>query len=263
MRWATIRIAILLSASALLAACAASTRQPEASTADKELKQGQHLYAQHCAGCHGVGGDGEGFERVLERIKPRDLTQGQFKYKSTSGEEAPTDADLSRTIAKGITRTSMPHHSFMDEDERAALVRYVKTFYSPWQATPAPAAIEIPPVPKYFGSNSSVQRGKLVYDKLGCAKCHGTNGDGVTAVQLPADRWGAEQKPAALNQGKFQSGRNYSDIYRTIMVGLNGTSMSAYGSALTAPDGVEFNSDDAWHLVYYIVSLQSAQRNVD
>ena len=75
MRWATIRIAILLSASALLAACASSTRQPEANTAGKELKQGQHLYAQHCAGCHGVGGDGEGFERVLERIKPRDLTQ--------------------------------------------------------------------------------------------------------------------------------------------------------------------------------------------
>lgn len=260
MKWSTVQITVLLSASALLASCAWSARQTKSETADKELELGQQIYVQHCTGCHGAGGNGDGFARVLESIKPRDLTQGQFKYKSTSNGDLPTDTDLSRTITKGIARTSMPHHSFMKEDERAALVRYVKTFYSTWEATPAAATFEIPPKPKYWGSDSSARRGEIVYEKLGCAECHGAEGRELTALELPEDRWGAQQKPTALSEGKFKSGRQYTDVYRTIMAGLNGTSMSAYGSILAAPDETGLRADDAWHLVYYIVSLQNTDR---
>jgi hypothetical protein len=70
--------------------------------AAQEVSQGQMIYEQRCAACHGVNGDGQGpgAERLF--IKPRDFTRDEFKIKSTAGDEFPTRDDLIRVISKGM-----------------------------------------------------------------------------------------------------------------------------------------------------------------
>ena len=67
----------------------------------------QARYAKWCARCHGERGDGRGpaaAALVLNGRPPRDFTAGRFKISSARPGEAPTDADLERTIAQGAAR---------------------------------------------------------------------------------------------------------------------------------------------------------------
>ena len=40
--------------------------------------------------------------------RPRDFTQGKFKYKSSAAEAAPTEEDLLRTVRDGLQASAMP-----------------------------------------------------------------------------------------------------------------------------------------------------------
>src|SRR3989338_5384992 len=63
------------------------------------------------------------------RRRRRDLTAGQFKCRTTAGGQRPTDDDLFRTISRGANGTGMPPWKYLlTDDERWALVEYVKTF---------------------------------------------------------------------------------------------------------------------------------------
>src|SRR6185503_14302937 len=62
---------------------------------------------------------------------PRDLTGGQFKFRTTSSGQLPTDEDLFRTISRGADGTGMPPWAYLlADDDRWALVDYVKSFDS-------------------------------------------------------------------------------------------------------------------------------------
>jgi mono/diheme cytochrome c family protein len=84
------------------------------------------LYRQHCAHCHGTTGDGYGPTASFLTPFPRDYRRGIYKFKSTSGDKRPTDADLRRTIVEGINDTAMPSFALLPPDEIDALVEYVK-----------------------------------------------------------------------------------------------------------------------------------------
>jgi mono/diheme cytochrome c family protein len=84
------------------------------------------LYREHCVHCHGISGDGQGPTAVFLNPYPRDFRRGLFKFKSTPAAEPPTDEDLHRTLVQGIPGTAMPSFRLLSEEERDALVHYVR-----------------------------------------------------------------------------------------------------------------------------------------
>jgi mono/diheme cytochrome c family protein len=241
---------------ALLAAGVAGAALAQNAPDPGLLSQGKKVYAKTCARCHGPGGDGQGFESVAQGLKARDFTQGIIKYQSTPAGTPPAAGDLERTVLRGISRTAMPHHLKLKEEERQAVVQYVRTFLPSWEAQTAPVAI--PPPPRNVGSPTSLERGRAVYEALQCGSCHGSEGKGYgpQAAALPPDTLGNDQQPANFFQGRFKSGPGAEDLYRTLMVGVGGTSMGAYSEILERNEQGQFRQGDTWHLVYYLLSLQ-------
>lgn len=254
------------SAFAILAVVSALVLPPAAaaeSQMDSLRSEGHDVYLRHCVGCHGEAGDGHGPAAEMLIVKPRDFTQGVFKFRSTPTGTLPTDEDLYRIITRGVYRTSMPDWALLAERERLAVVQYVKTFYPEWNQRRPGTPIHVPPPPADFASEASIARGRELYDMLGCASCHGDGGrgDGPSAKTLDADIWGNPQKPFDFTKGQLKSGPTPQDVYRTFMTGVGGTAMPTYADIFDEPDGENIFPGDAWNLVSYILSLRQAQQS--
>src|SRR3954453_13722373 len=150
---------------------------PRPAASAETVTHGKQLYQANCAQCHGVAGMGDGFGAPFLVPPPRDLTAGQFKFRTTAGGQLPTDEDLFRTISRGANGTGMPPWQYLlNDEERWALVDYVKTF-EPRFATAGPRTPM--PLPDAPGRSRSVANGRELYTKMQCAKCHGEDGRGV------------------------------------------------------------------------------------
>lgn len=212
---------------------------------------GQVVYEAYCASCHGLEGDGKGQAAYLLFPKPRNFQRAQFKLRSTPPGELPTDADLTRTIQQGIPGSSMfSFGELLDDAQIAAVISYVKSL-SPRFAEASPLAadqllqVPAPPTP----TARLVEAGKQAYADLGCAKCHGHEGrgDGPSAATL-RDGEGDPFPAADFSYGIFKSGGSPEALYRTFLLGMEGTPMPSFQGA--------FQGDDQlWGLVYYILSL--------
>jgi cytochrome c oxidase cbb3-type subunit I/II len=209
--------------------------------------RGEKAFWRYCISCHGIGGDGSGPSADWLDPRPRVLTSGIFKFRSTPSGELPTDADLLRTITNGVHLSYMPHWAAMSEIERLDLVQYVKTLSPRFASEPQGKPIVIPPPPPL--TRELVARGRQVWARMQCATCHGDagRGDGPSAATL-RDDWGAAIIPYDFTKGPLKSGDGPEDLYRAFMTGLNGTPMAGYAKAL--------GPEDAWALVAYTRSLR-------
>lgn len=208
------------------------------------------VYNHACAWCHGEHGRGDGpaaFSVSKYRApRPRDFTRGRFEFRSTPSGSLPTDADLLRTVERGIP-VHMPSFAGLTAGERRLAITAVKRFYAGF-ATATPAPIAIPPAPAPDGA--AVARGREVYAESGCPSCHGDRGrgDGPSAATLRADS-GLRIDPADLRfPRRFKNGAAPEDVYRTLVTGLDGTPMPSYADAL--------EERQVWDLVAYLRSLQ-------
>ncbi len=208
--------------------------------------RGKVVYERFCTSCHGDLGNGAGEFAEHIAVKPRDYRQGTFKWRSTPSGALPLDSDLEKTIRDGIYGTYMPSWFAIGKRNRADVISYIKTFSARWTTESAPAPITIPPEPEY--TESSVSRGRAIYEKNNCAQCHGSGalGDGPSAHDLKDD-WGNAIVPYDLTQGHIKCGNTGEDIYRVFITGLNGTPMPSFTDSIS--------SDEAWALVHYIQSL--------
>jgi cytochrome c oxidase cbb3-type subunit 2 len=214
------------------------------------LLTGKRSYEQYCSGCHGVNGDSKGSASELLITKPRDFTKGVYKFKITPSGSLPINEDLYRTISNGVARTSMPAWPLIPENERRALVEYIKTFSDRWQSQGPGNPITIPEPPEFLGTVESITKGKTIYQNMQCGKCHGEKGrgDGLAAETL-TDDFGDLIKPFDFTLGVLKGGPTVKDIYRTFTTGLDGTPMPAYGDIL--------KEEDRWHLVSYVLYLMN------
>src|SRR3989338_637620 len=96
----------------------ASTRQAAAEP------NGAQLYGQECATCHGELGLGNGPTAQILFPKPRDLTKGKYKIRSTRSGDLPTDQDIFNTIRRGIPRSAMPSFAHLSAGDCWALVAH-------------------------------------------------------------------------------------------------------------------------------------------
>lgn len=210
-------------------------------------KLGRAIYKRYCEGCHGINGDGDGEYAKSLNPKPRDFTSGIYKWTSAPAGSMPTDRDLMMTISEGIHGTAMPPWASLKESERRAVVDYIKTFSDRFEKQPSSqATIIYAPPPR---TAELIQRGRAIYQKTGCDRCHGLTGkgDGGSSLNL-MDDWNNPILPTDFYHGTIKTGSEDWKLYRTIANGMGGTPMP------TSVNQLEPN--DIWALVYYIRSLK-------
>jgi len=205
------------------------------------------LYDKSCANCHGTDGRGHGPAAGALNPKPRDFTQGVYKFRSTAFGSLPTDDDLYRTIAHGLPGTSMlGWKGILSDEQMHALVVYVKQFsprFASERPTPVPASRQVASSPE------SIEKGRAAYSSLACGACHGDGGSGADAVASGLkDDWGNDVYAPSLNEPwSFRGGRTAADVYLRLKTGISGTPMPSFAD--TAKD------EDLWNVANYVVSL--------
>lgn len=230
-----------------------ATPGKRAETTAEASAPGRAIYASQCSGCHGEAGDGQGMLTLSWLPRPRNFVRGSFRYRSTPSGSPPTDADLFRTVSKGLAGSGMPaFEAILSEQGRRDVVAYIKQFsprFAPG-SEPSPTSVSAPP-PE---TEQRIARGAAIYVDSGCPSCHGAEGrgDGRSGQDLKT----AEGDPIIprdlTHKWSFRGGHTPSDIYRRIANGMDGSSMAAYEEVL--------EPDDLWNLVFYVLSLSPEQR---
>ncbi len=220
-----------------------------------EPAKGKELYLRSCSQCHGDKGDGKGPAAERMFTKPRDLTTGAYKIRTTPNGEIPTDEDLARAISEGLPGSTMPAwKGAYGRAEIADLVAYIKTFSDRFSSEKPSKVYSLTGAKR--ATPESIADGRKLYLEMQCNSCHGMEGraDGPSA---PTDDSGNPIRPANFQKAwKLRGGHRVEDIFRTILTGLNGTPMPAYVDALgDNPEGYA----KAWDLANYVLSLSSGK----
>jgi mono/diheme cytochrome c family protein len=229
------------------------------------LERGAALFQQNCSGCHGPYGRGNGAatQQWYGGNYPRNFWYGKFKSRSTDYGQVPQDADLFRTLTRGMYGSSMPSFRHLSEADRWSLVQFIKTLAnfdddyeeqvvslfdpqadrSRHSSAPGPE----PPV-----SLDSVTRGRILFIEQGCVSCHQgkkPNPVGLDRAESNFNWYDEMQRPVQhsrdLTTGVYRSGAAASDIYRIITNGPNIGPM---------PNYQKLPESDRWALVHYVQS---------
>lgn len=209
---------------------------------------GKQAYLDNCARCHGPAGAGDGRDATRMDPKPRILSEGVFKFRTTASGTPPTDEDLYHTVSEGLPGSRMPEFQRLDEDTRWQLVEYVKSL-SPVFAEQKPEPLDLGTDPGPAKAN--LTRGEELYKQLGCNACHGDQGrgNGPSAPTL-VDQWNKPIRAADLTLGwTYRGGSAPKDILARLMTGIDGTPMPSYAEAVSS-------AAEVWDLAYYVHSMQ-------
>ena len=208
--------------------------------------RGRALFTKYCTICHGENGDGTGKFAYLMNPRPRDFTQGNFKL-ATTRNQIPTEADLVRTIGRGMPGSAMPPWDHLPRADLQALARFVRQFHingarrelEAWvsdgsisrddlpealaERTEPGAPLVLPPEAGF--DEIHWFRGRRLYLE-NCASCHGADGQPVAeAVKL--DNEGYPVPPRSFVNGIFKGGSDGHQLYVRIWKGMKGTPMPA------------------------------------
>lgn len=244
-------VATLGLALAALAGCrgeaSSSARGPERLQA--EQTRGARLFERHCAICHGSDGSGYGPGSYLLFPPPRAFNNGKFKLVSTT-EGGPADADLVRTLRRGMPGTAMPSFGWLPQDDLAQLAHHVRALATEGLAhrlvqeaslaggeelslvdargraaerlEPGPVLRTSPPAES---TGAVLEEGWRLYERS-CVVCHGTDGKG----RHDQPRWdddGGLNWARDFTAGILKGGGTPEDLERRIRIGIPGTAMPA------------------------------------
>ena len=238
---------------AVLIAAASASRVGSLSAQDDD-DLGRVTYDRWCAGCHGVDGTGNGAGADYMLPRPRDFTQALYQIRTTASGDLPTDEDILNVIDRGMPGTTMPGwEDLLSDDEREALVQYLKTFSRFFSPDEVPQPLEFGDATR---SNADVlAEGETLFrDLADCAACHGDGGrgDGESSTTLEDDS-GLPIRAADLTENwLFNGGGEVEDIYRRLLTGLNGTPMPSLADVVAA--GI-ITDDQLWAIAHYVRSL--------
>jgi mono/diheme cytochrome c family protein len=209
---------------------------------------GKRHYRRFCVGCHGPQGDGTGENAMWIDPKPRDFTAAVFKCRSTPTGSLPTDDDLFRSVTRGFVATNMPPWRPLTRQARVDLVAYIKTFSSRWKTQGPGTPILVPQ--ESPATMESILRGRALFQKMECWKCHGPagHGDGPSASTLTDSKDNPIRPYNFASGSRFKCGQSNEDLYRIFMTGVDGTPMPSFA------DNIQ--PEDAWDLVHFLRTLQ-------
>jgi mono/diheme cytochrome c family protein len=203
------------------------------STTGQILEQGEQVYDENCAVCHGESGGGD----LLGSADFTDLRQ--------MDQLAPRDLYLAVTQGRG----SMPSwQARLSQDTRWAVIDYLRTFsYDPTLSgePSAPTAAVTEQVvtaacepdqsnPVDWDDAAAVTSGQVIYDAR-CAACHGQDGSGA----LPNT---PDFTSAAWNEGLLASA---GSLYCLVAEGTE--AMPAFNQVL--------DENELWQVITFLASL--------
>lgn len=220
---------------------------PKPEVTPEFIEHGKSIYAQNCAACHGLSGDGKGDAAAFLLPKPRNFVQANFRLRTTPPGHLPTDVDLFRAVSLGMPGTPMPPWRVnLSDEDRWAVVEYIKTFSPRFANTNEDRKTVVNLGTPPARNETTLAEGKVLFTKFACISCHGAtgHGDGPSAVSLLDDSQ-TRIKPRDFSKpGAFKGGYATKEIARTVLTGFNGTPMVGFSGAIP--------SEDAWKLAYYV-----------
>lgn len=226
------------------------------SVAAQATVDGEIVYRERCAFCHGENGDGNGPVASYLNPRPRDFTSGQFRFRTTASGELPLREDVISIVENGVRGTAMPSwEGVLTQAEIEAAVDYVTQNFVPDWGTYEPTVIAIGRPPRV--SDATIAEGEQIYQELQCWRCHGQAGraDGPSAPTL-TDELDFPIRAADLTKAwRYKGGSELVDIFTRFSTGMNGTPMPSFYDVF--PE--EEREEKLWALSAYVRSLQANQ----
>lgn len=224
----------------------------------------------------GMGGDSDEINRQVNDEAP----VAEALAAVTAAEQGASSGDAAKKSALEAARAKLAgvqkaardpliadFKEAFDSDYADTVTSVLDSIVEAWKAADAEDSLVKPTKQRTPSTPESLARGRelFVSQKAKCADCHGRgalgNGPltedfwprpGVTPEQKYEaaglhDSWGHPQKPRNLTLGQYRGGRRPLDVYRRLFVGIKGTQMAGYGSALS--------EEEIWDLVNYVMAL--------
>ncbi|MFQ5962796.1 MAG: c-type cytochrome [Candidatus Scalinduaceae bacterium] len=217
---------------------------------DELVEAGKKIFDKRCWFCHGREGRGDGPVAEYLVPRPRDFVTALFKFRTTESGYPPTDEDLQGTLERGVPGTAMPtFEALLNEKERNEVIQYIKTFSDIFTDPDLDPYKHLVNIDEISSTAETVAKGKEVYKKAECFKCHGEagRGNGESAMGL-ADQRGLPILPRNLTKAwRYKGGTTVKDIYTRFTTGMDGTPMPSFVDNLT--------DEERWHLSYYVKTL--------
>ena len=214
------------------------------------IKDGQAVFAEYCAGCHGRRADGKGPQALNLKPRPQNLRNAPF-VKSLSDDRMYT------SVSGGVRGTAMPPWELaLSPEKRWHAIQYIRSLT-------ADDTLNIPNAPGHqdvaadrknpvTANDASIASGAKLFGNY-CTNCHGPNGDGngVAAPNLtPIPRnlvvvasWG--EKP-------FIDYLSDARLYASITNGVPGTSMLPWIKVMS--------DEERWSVINYLRSRANSER---
>jgi len=225
------------------------------------LNQGHAAFGRFCAACHGERGDGQGAAAQGTVPPPRNFTLGYFKYTSVKDGGLPTDADLFRSVTRGLAGTRMPPWTGASRADLQAAVHYLKTFSPRWRERTVGEPVEATRDPWAAADPTAPKRGEAVYHgRAQCFACHPAYVP-PTEIRQAVTQAAAEQgqplpgrfplrarlwravvvdtrhgplSPPDFLEHTLHGGDENADLYRSVAAGIGGTPMPTWATRLPA-----------------------------
>ena len=167
---------------------------------------GRQIFVENCSSCHGDFGEGG----------PNPSLQGDVIAPISTAEYLGTrdDITLKSIISQGQPNFGMSPFGLayggpLDESEIDALVSYIRS----WEENPP---VEVPPE---ISSETVALTGPETFQNL-CSQCHGANAEGGIGPSLRSE--------------EFREENSQEDVFSSINIGHEATSMIAWGEILSA-----------------------------
>ena len=226
------------------------------------LAHGKTVYQINCASCHGTAGHGDGPAATALNPKPRNFTEGYWKYGGGL-------ARVVRTITEGSPGTAMASFSMLPLEDRIAVAHHERSLAPKLEedkpedlawlvpagqpkggggaeasstgvaagATPAGPTI---PIEKAIAALAEAPSavGAAVAPEPGpgadlyvqrCASCHGAGGQGGVRVRMPGSAPYAYVVTRSLGAARGDWTGNYGAFERLTISGIPGFVMPANG----------------------------------
>lgn len=114
-----------ISVSVITIAFIAAAAIPALAEGDKA--KGAELYKKNCAGCHGVGGAGDGSAASSLSPKPASFVDKSAKNSNGKTIGEITDDEMASAISNGKKKTAMPKFKKLSEQDVKDLVAYIRS----------------------------------------------------------------------------------------------------------------------------------------
>lgn len=189
------------------------------------LSEGEQIFRQHCAVCHGDKGDGQSRARFGLNPPPRDFTAPQSAVELTR-------ARMINSVTHGRKGTAMVGwQGRLTPEQIEGVVDFVRaTFMAKTEsgsAPTAPSSDAYPPQVVSAAPSASPPLGQRIYEE-NCRVCHGDKGNSATWTYTVLD-------PPPRNFTAPQSRRilTRSRMIASVTHGRKGTAMMSFSKRLT------------------------------